>query len=250
MRTIQAGNLPLMIGRRGENLALRVIFPVAKWVEVYGNGQFQLIHRRAGDSAPYPVAVTVDGGNVLWDVTSADTAVVGTGACELQYYAGDVLAKSRTWETRVLPALDDAGPVPPEPEQSWVEQVLDAASRAEDSLDKQPYPNPNTGTWWRWNSETEQFEDTGEPYSGGGGGGVPPGGTEGQYLRKNSATEGDAGWSDLPTFEGVYEVVPRPFGETTMETRKHYLDRDIVVRAIPYQETSNLSGGKTATIGG
>lgn len=151
---------------------MRVIYPVAKWVEVYGDGQFQLIHRRAGDSAPYPVAVTVDGGNVLWDVSSADTAVVGTGACELQYYVGDVLAKSKTWETRVLPALDDTGPVPPEPEQSWVEQVLEAAVDAEEAADKaaaaavhQPTVGDN-GNWWVWDQESGEYVDTGKPTGG------------------------------------------------------------------------------------
>jgi hypothetical protein len=34
---------------------------------------------------------------------------------------------------------------------------------------------------------------------GGGGGGLPPGGTAGQYLAKESDASGDADWTDPPS---------------------------------------------------
>ena len=45
-------------------------------------------------------------------------------------------------------------------------------------------------------------------------------------------------------------MTPQTDGETTLETAQTYLDRDIVVQAIPYAEVSNIKGGLTATIGG
>ena len=61
----------------------------------------------------------------------------------------------------------------PEPQNSWVVQVIDArdealaaAIRAENAAIRQPYPNSETGTWWVWNAETGKYEDTGEPSRG------------------------------------------------------------------------------------
>lgn len=82
------------------------------------------------------------------------------------------------------------------------------------------------------------------------GGLLPPGGTDGQYLVKDSTAEGGAKWADLPSYSGVWSVTPLVNTQTTLETAQTYLDRDIVVEAIPYAEVSNISGGMTATIGG
>lgn len=61
----------------------------------------------------------------------------------------------------------------PEPQNSWVVQVIDArdealaaAIRAENAAIHQPYPNSETGTWWVWNAETGKYEDTGDSYKG------------------------------------------------------------------------------------
>ena len=225
MRIITASpGAVIPLGRQGENLAVRVLFPAAAWRETYGDGTFQLVALRRGDAAPYPAVITEDGDCVCWDVSDSDTAVAGQGKCELQYYVGDTLAKSAAYMTAVAPSLDPPGPAP-DPYQSWIEEVLQAATDAEEAA--------------------ERAEEAAERA-----GGLPKGGTEGQVLTKQSAEDGDADWDDLPVFDGIYEVTPRPFGQTTMLTRKTYLDRDIVVKEIPYQEAANLSGGNTATIGG
>ena len=69
----------------------------------------------------------------------------------------------------------------------------------------------------------------------------------------DSTAEGGARWADLPVFEptaGAWSVTPLVEAETTLHTAGNYLDRDIVVEAIPYAEVSNPTGGMTATIGG
>ena len=43
---------------------------------------------------------------------------------------------------------------------------LDAANRAENAAIRQPYPDPETGTWWAWDAETGAYADTGEVYTG------------------------------------------------------------------------------------
>lgn len=41
-----------------------------------------------------------------------------------------------------------------------------AATRAEAATIRQPYPNPETGTWWAWDVEVGAYVDTGETYNG------------------------------------------------------------------------------------
>lgn len=82
------------------------------------------------------------------------------------------------------------------------------------------------------------------------GSGLPPGGVAGQVLMKVSSADYDAAWTDLPAFAGNYDVTPLVGAQTTLSTQQCYLDRNIVVQAIPYAEVSNIKGGKTATIGG
>lgn len=134
MRTVVVREcMRIPIGRQGENEAARVVWPdVAEaWAKLYGQGTFQLAARRKGDAAPYPVPVTVDGGDVVWVVTSSDTAVPGDGSCELSYLVGDAVAKSRTWGTQVSVSLTGDEPTdPPEPEASWVAKVLAAGTAA------------------------------------------------------------------------------------------------------------------------
>ncbi len=52
-----------------------------------------------------------------------------------------------------------------------------------------------------------------------------------------------------PEYSGSYEVTPTVY-EQYLATRECVLANDITVHKIPYYETSNLSGGYTAIIGG
>lgn len=119
------------LGRQGENLATQVRFDITAWIGRYGGGTAYLIAKRAGDPAPYPVAVTRSGSEVLWDVSGSDTAVAGYGSAELQYYVGEQIAKSEIFSTFVEAVLEPAGTRPPAPYESWVSDVLEAARDAQ-----------------------------------------------------------------------------------------------------------------------
>lgn len=58
--------------------------------------------------------------------------------------------------------------------------------------------------------------------------------------------EGDAS----PIYEGDYNVLPLAFQETVLQTKNKKLVNDIVIKEIPYYETSNPSGGNTVYIAG
>ena len=52
----------------------------------------------------------------------------------------------------------------------------------------------------------------------------------------------------LPYYHGDYEVDPRKV-EQVLETKNKSMDDNVVVHAIYYAETINISGGNTAYIG-
>ena len=167
---VKTGSI-LPLGKQGENLAKQIQFDLSRWISNFGPGTVQLLHQRSGDETPYPVAVEQEGNLAVWTVTSADTAAAGTGSAELQYYVGDALAKSETWMTKVLPALGDASETPPEAQQGWVDQVLQAGTVATEAAEKavnaavrQPIVGDN-GNWWTWDLDAGSYVDTGKAAS-------------------------------------------------------------------------------------
>lgn len=52
----------------------------------------------------------------------------------------------------------------------------------------------------------------------------------------------------LPNYEGEYVVIPKTV-QQVLETNEKSMEKDLTVKAIPYSETANASGGKTVTIG-
>ena len=156
------------VGRQGENEAQRIIWPdiVTSWSKLYGDGVFSFAVKRNGDDTPYPAVVTTEDGSLVWVPTNADTANVGFGSCELVYTVGDVIAKSQTWRTEVYPSLTGEGETePPEPYQSWVDEVIKAGAAAEAAASKPAYIGEN-GNWYTWDVATKQYADTNVPATG------------------------------------------------------------------------------------
>lgn len=126
----------IRLGKQGENEVLQVIWRgiVPEWEEKYGAGEFQLAVRRNQDTAPYIANIELDGGDIVWTITSAETARVGDGACELTYTVGDSIAKSQIWTITVCESLTGQEPVdPPEPAKNWVDVVIKSSSDAKQS---------------------------------------------------------------------------------------------------------------------
>ncbi len=55
--------------------------------------------------------------------------------------------------------------------------------------------------------------------------------------------------SELPAYEGEYEVTPKVYENKTLQTKNHSMKDDILIRKIPQSEVSNLSNGTTLIIG-
>lgn len=55
--------------------------------------------------------------------------------------------------------------------------------------------------------------------------------------------------SDYPIYAGDYVVTPKAEEKQVLETKEKVLMADVTINAVPYFETSNLSGGNTVYIG-
>lgn len=58
------------------------------------------------------------------------------------------------------------------------------------------------------------------------------------------------GTSYYPEYQGEYEIIPHPYDEQILPTRRTSVLDNIKVEKIPYSEVSNPQGGYTVNIGG
>lgn len=126
----------IQLGRQGENLARRILFDLTNWQALYGEGVVELIYQRPGEYSVYPVAITKDGPAAIWEITDTDTTRPGVGHCELRYYVDETLAKSKTWMTKITKAMDGEITTPPEPGQSWLDQVVQVGAEAKEAAER------------------------------------------------------------------------------------------------------------------
>lgn len=124
----------ILLGRQGEKGITCVEFDLLLFVQQYGQGTAQLLVKRAGEAVVYPATLNQSGTKATWDIGAEWTATAGRGYCELSWFVGGALAKSEVFRTEVQKSLegetmDDV----PDPADSYVEQVLGAAARAEEA---------------------------------------------------------------------------------------------------------------------
>lgn len=119
---MQSGRMA-RIAHTGENEAVRVAFSLAPFEEAFPGGRAALLVRRKGDAQAYPAPLTVEGDTAYWTVTAADTAAAGFGQCELQWYAGDTLAKSDKFDFLVVQALEAGAEPPDAPSKRWFDAI-------------------------------------------------------------------------------------------------------------------------------
>ena len=137
------GCSPIQIGFRVENDARTIEFDFTEWSEEYGSGAVELLVKRKGDEAAYPVALEIDGTVATWNISDTDTSVPGYGKAEYSYTVGTTLAKTAVFTFFVAEDLADTTQDPPDPYQTWVDtltslgaETLGNAIRAEDAADR------------------------------------------------------------------------------------------------------------------
>ena len=132
--TVVCGRIAL--GIQGEHHARKVSFAETQlWKERFGEGRFELLHKRNGDDVPYPITLTIDDDVPYWYVTASDTAVAGVGKCELRYIVNDVVIKSCTFITDVDASLGEGTAEAPDPFKTWIDEVLEVGNKVITSVD-------------------------------------------------------------------------------------------------------------------
>lgn len=116
----------ILLGRCGENLARTVEIDVSEYLKEFPGAVVTLLHRRHGESGIYPVAAELRDGCLVWQPTSADTAIAGSGEAEVRVTVDGVLAKSKILSTMVDKSLTGQETEAPEPGMDWVDKITTA----------------------------------------------------------------------------------------------------------------------------
>lgn len=149
------------IGRLGENEARAIRFPIGEIRADFPDATFALTNQRPNDSEGYPVgdaSITVNGDYLDWIPTSGDLSQVGQGQCEVTAYQGDSIVKTVIYATVIGNALDGSGN-PPEPWESWVQEVVEAAAAAEAAAQLLEHPGAEAVTLEPGSEATASYAD-------------------------------------------------------------------------------------------
>lgn len=144
----------LDIGYQGEENARAFAFDFSPWMEHFASGgSVRLLARRPGEVEAYPCVVTVEDMAATWAVQLADVEIPGNGSLELQYAVGNSIIKSKNFNTSIRASIAGSVGESPEPHEAWVQEVLEAADRAE-------------GAAYRANDDADRAESAYESLSG------------------------------------------------------------------------------------
>ena len=135
MRTIVIKDrIVIPLGRIGDNEATTIKFNIASFFPGLSGAQYELVHKRPNDANAYPVLQKENGrvrdGFINWVVKSSDLGTVaGNGVAQLSAYVGDTRVKSVVFTTQIANGMG-FGPKPDDPEDPWVDNVLEAGAAA------------------------------------------------------------------------------------------------------------------------
>lgn len=119
------------IGIQTEEGVCIVAIDCSPWVEQWPGMVCSAMHTRPGEDTTYPVTCEWDGHILRWVVSLADTEIPGHGIVEIIGLADGKRKLSGKTHTKIAETSVLAPGEAPEPIRPFVDQVLDAAARAE-----------------------------------------------------------------------------------------------------------------------
>lgn len=156
--------------------ARSVTFDFSAWAEALGEGTFSVSLVRPGESVPYAVAgLTIDGTQATWAFDATDTALAGYGRAFLSYVTADAMDMTVDFDVYIARNSAPNGDTPPDPLETWYQQMLEAAANAQESAQSA-------------SESAEAARQAAEMF--------PAGGTAGQVLAKVSEADFDTAWVD------------------------------------------------------
>lgn len=127
------GDSVITLGKAGEGEAVRIEIDASEWLAKYPNAQLKLYVQPAKPGMPYFAQLDVTDSLVGWTLRKSDTQHVGGGVIELMLLDGDdVLIKSRTARTQLLPSPSTGGASedPPGVNPAWWEEPIKKINEA------------------------------------------------------------------------------------------------------------------------
>ena len=115
----------LFLGQQGENLATEIRIDMSAWLEDNADLTIYMVAIRHGEAAAYVPATTMDEKVLVWPVTSYDTAIVGTGLCQIVASDGTRIVKAKRIRTAVgtvIPGTDED--TAPDPIGGWIDNMI------------------------------------------------------------------------------------------------------------------------------
>lgn len=156
----------LMLGYAGEGGTRKIRIDMREWLEQFPGAMIVIQMVRPQDRYKYFVSYTKEKGILTWTVGHGEVKYAGKGLAQITLYNPGTMQeyKSRVVETIVARSLEEFNSIlleEDDPAQKWVNQVLEAAKRAEDAVSQRlPYIGSN-GNWWIWDMETGAYADSG-----------------------------------------------------------------------------------------
>lgn len=125
-----ADRMPAMIfiGMETESGVTEIRFDVSSWLGRWPGMAISLLAATPGGSV-YPPLAALEGSELVWRVTDADTSVPGSGRIELVGTLEGIRKISASAATQIQPRLPGTAGDAPDPSQPWVDSVLGAAER-------------------------------------------------------------------------------------------------------------------------
>lgn len=124
----------IVIGNEGENVAKTVEFDYSSYAEEFGEGTAYLWYIRPNDGYEYPIRMEAENDIATWNVSALDTRYEGDGQVQLIYVVNNVVKKkSKVFTVKVMNSIDPAEETPPDPYQSWFDEIIEASESAMES---------------------------------------------------------------------------------------------------------------------
>lgn len=155
----------LLLGYAGEGGTRKIRIDVSEWLEQFPGAMIVIQMVRPVDRYKYFAAYTKIDNVLNWIIDPGEIVYSGKGLAQITLYNPDTKQeyKSRVVETIVAESLQEFNELEIEendPAIKWVNQVIEAAQRAEEAIEKMPYIGMN-GNWMIWDPLTGQFDDSG-----------------------------------------------------------------------------------------
>lgn len=110
MATYSVTNLPrkIIYNHGGENLVTEYSFDFSPWIEAWGDGAFFIKVERPDGEVYVAAGVQIEDNIATWTITNVETAIPGTGRCELNFTVDETHKKSAVIPTYCSAPLPDS----------------------------------------------------------------------------------------------------------------------------------------------